>query len=476
MSDNLNDHLEPEQGGLYTVFIEHLNEGEDVSTYHSLNFKQEGLNYLNIATGHIIYMPFLEPTSSAYQYGTDMRVMSLKTAQDLGLEVHDLAAIKDQAIAACEKSSVYFNEVLNNGILFSLSELKDREFVAALDDVNNALYTQILHFDDAQYEPIFQSIERNFDYFSIKIAPSDIYEGAKDDPYKDYHSSAQDKSDSLLVQSDVFDQFNKNKQDRDFDYLANIPNPVLYDSETDYIKAHTNILAKSVLSTAEFLSPHGTHINLSGQSVLNSPDTNPLILSKQEYKLLHPDNRALRLSRKNFVSNIAGTMIAAKFKVKTTKDDLRKLQYFCQNNKIIDQANKDKEFISQMFNVAGKIATQVIGKQNEINNNNVVLPLNSDVWSHWKNARANYAKQLASPSLAYIVHNMDHSFTKEDVSNAISRSLVNKSKELAPYKEQIKEVLKTKNSINKAAVLDFKNTNSFIPNRSFKFHERERER
>ena len=474
---HIDNPLEPEKGGFYKAFAEHFDEYIKMRDYRIFNeltgvlerpsvyleTYPDDLPFLNIETGKRLDINFSDLTDKALDhanYGVDHRAISYHTAKELGLNFYDEPELLKRIQNSCKDNS-YFNSVVKNGLLVSVSEVKDPELILALDAAGRAMAPK-LSFDDAKYEPIFNKLDQYFNYFRImnhgfRAAPTDKINDTfnKTLSFNDLQQRGiypYSFCSPMLACNTVHYEHDKQIQ---ADHRVSLPKPIYFRSASDYLKAHTFALAKSVLHVSELTENRGI-----SHPILFSQDLSPLALNKNDRQCLYANDGHILKNRMDFVCAVAGTMIAAKMGAEITQNDIKKL-YFSpcadlSGNDSVSPINElllngvMKQEIKQYFDIAAKVANHIASKEVELSKNNSLEPLSKSTWTQWKEDHERHAMQMATPSIPQICKQYNVEVTRDNVLKALNDLTSQKVNEVAQSKEQIKAALSQDQSINQA--------------------------
>ena len=410
VSESYKANFEPRDPDFYPFHKNHFrfldkSSGKFSEPFVSTGLKNE-LPKLNIETGQSVNVSLTDVNRLRKLNSTDfdLRVISYTTAKRLGLELIDDAAMQEKFLKAFSfpdisdidlrykpldgTQSGYFKATLNHGFLISLDEIKDRDFVNALDNAAKACAPKI-SFDDAKYEPIFNKLEQYFNQLNVKIVHDYIY---------DYDVKADDalisNENKILVNYDSCWDLSP------FDNL--LPAPVSFKSENDYLRT-------------------------ASQFVVN--------------ELIYKDTSGSLFEYKDLVINLSASMFAEHIGVPIDQAEINRLS---ANHDAIKMFSNGDEV--KVFELAAKYANQAINL--ELNKSSDQYTL----WSNFKNNIETITTQMATPSLDELCKQNNIALNKDNVIKALNDMTSQKVNEVAQSKEPIKAALSQDKPISNSLV------------------------
>lgn len=512
----VDDPLEPAKGGFLKAYKDNYQPafGSNSRTANSLTGKLDPLPYnmglkdempkISLNSGKLFNLRQSDVCTHYFDLNYEPRIIDLNTVKQLGLELHqDESTIQAQVAHAITQvnsqdlfpvvdydghieqrhlptigrlnyisvvkhcnlaQSSLFQATISEGLLVSLSAIKDKDFIQALDKAAQAVAPK-LSFDDDKYAPQFHKLENYFNQLQLKVYHTSV----KDfDELQDLYAisnqgeafTRRNQGEPLLEASfkqpwlDLpkypFINFSSVIEENIF-----LPPPSNFKSENDYLKAGAHAITNTLIDFG----------------IDDFAYNNQLQLSEQDYLLLKPRNivsmpttdNNQSLDRAFLTRDIAGTMFAAQLGVPITQNEINRFNaYF-----------KDKKFpeleVMQLFDTAAHIAkfaaNHDLSKIGNILCDEYFASMpeahkNQDLWGQWKADNERYAIQMATPTLREVAKSFEKDLTQDNVLEALNSFVTSKTMELAPHQEQLKEVLKSEPSISKSLLNNFSNLHS----------------
>ena len=417
VSESYKANFEPRDPDFYPFHKNHFrfldkSSGKFFEPFVSTGLKNE-LPKLNIETGQSVNVSLTDVTRfglgfSRIHSDSDLRVIGYTTAKRLGLELIDDAAMQKNFLKAFSfpdisdidfrykpldgTQSGYFKATLNHGFLISLDEIKDRDFVNALDNAAKACAPKI-SFDDAKYEPIFNKLEQYLNQLDIKVAHE--YSHNYDVRAEDALISHEKK---ILVDYSPYVDLPESPWEKF------LPAPALCESENDYLRAASHLVTNKLIDNDLYAT---------GES--------------NEYSKL--------------IKDLSASMFAEHIGVPIDHDEIKRLSANSEAVKMFSNGDEVK-----VFELAAKYANQAI---------NLELNKSSDqytLWSNFKNNIETIATQMATPSLDELCKQNNIALNKDNVIKALNDMTSQKFNEVAQSKEPIKAALSQDKPISNSLV------------------------
>ena len=440
--------LEPEKGGFLKAYKDNFEPsglfsarefnqqtGELTPPFFNNGLKDEVLK-LNIETGKTLKLSRID--IGAYD---DFRVISLQTLNNLGVELkypdstlRDIQkslsrgayipngyGLMNNTSAEFYKGS-YFQASIENGYLLSLDNIKDRDFVNALDNAAKAV-TPKLSFDDAKYEPQFNKLEQYFEHLGIDTKPNSYGYQDHDVALDEYKISKGGTAYPYLHST----SWGVNQYP--FKDLKSLPPPYYCKSENDFLRFGAHLITNSIIDNA----------------INNYKDGKEI-----PFKFTLRDNAFMKnATNVATVKEIAGTMFAAQFGVPFTQNDVNRFNYKYPRFESTDFDDKNIPFY-KFF----KLATKVVAYARDLDvskelSTSQPTPEKPSLWSTWKQQNEHYAMQMATPSIPQICKQYNLEVTRDNVITALNNLTNQKVNEVGQSKEPIKAALSQEQPINK---------------------------